>query len=148
MSPHLSSNDFGECLTGAPAPEAMKHLAECAACRMEFARLEASLGAFSSSIREWSAAESARVSPAATRRAANVRAPARWAWAFASLAITIAAGLSLTSVRHSRLEAAAARDSELLRTVQAQVTQGVPGAMAPLARLVAFENSEEESRNE
>jgi hypothetical protein len=147
MTEHLPGNRIAECVAAGPAPEERRHLAECAQCAAEVARLESALGHFREAVRGWSEGQSAGALGKA--RAAR-RPPARvwfgWpVWAAVALAAALAVAPVYETVRDRRQAAQALADAQLLEQVGQDVSESVPSPMEPLAQLVSWDSASQES---
>jgi hypothetical protein len=148
MKEHLTSNDILQCLIEGPAPDAQEHLRECGRCRTTLAEAQAPLSVFRWAVVAWSEAQSAK----------PVRESTRWAvlrerlnfmnWVPAFGVAAAIAVLAAFLVRTPAIPKAPApapvqiSDGALIEQVDAEVSETVPDAMAPLTDLVAWDSGQ------
>lgn len=135
MSGHLTSDELARWIAGERENAAASHLRECAACGGEVRRMEAALAEFRGAVESW-------VAPAVCMRPSRRRSPVvRWALA-AALAVVLAA--APVEWRRERAAERAREDAALLEQVDAEVSEAVPEAMAPLVQLVSWQNGDKQ----
>jgi anti-sigma factor RsiW len=151
---HLSAWEQEEYIlnrgTGQDAPDVLRHLVECAACRTEVARLEHGVVLFRSAAVEWSS------QCLATRPLQLQSVPLRRfsitgiRWAFAAAVPLVLLWLALHLFHFSspqvtrpavQISAAQISDDALLEQVDEQVSATVPSSMESLTHLVSADNS-------
>ena len=133
---HLSSEQMSECILGPAGSDAARHLAECPACRAEFATLREAIGEFRGAVRYWSEreAQSVLVVPARTEETRSWIAAHQLAFALALATIFLLASILVPWYQH--YQSAAANDAALLNQVDAQVSRTAPSSLEPLMKLV------------
>jgi hypothetical protein len=152
MSQHLSSREISQWMIGERTPQQERHVGECSECGAEVARMEAALGLFRGSVRHWSSGQSRAEPPAIgsispARRGLRTQ-PMRWALATAAL-LVLAAVPIYRSVQDRQRQAELARaDALLLEQVDAEVSRAVPRPMEPLVKLVSWDFSSTDGRDE
>ena len=133
-------------------PRVLRHLAECAACRAEVARLEHGVAIFRSAAVDWSsqclASRPQRLQSAPLRRLPIIAM--RWGLAAAvPLVLLLLALLPLhlfhlsgPQITHPAAQIGAAQlsDDALLEQVDEQVSVAVPSSMESLTHLVSADN--------
>ena len=141
MREHLSAEQTSQWMVGDRTPQLEQHLAECAECSAELARMESALRQFRAAMRE----PFHSVPVPQWREPAT---PAPWfSWprlvlAAAALLILVALPISwMAHVREQEAAAAAVADSQLLERVDSAISQAVPEPMEPLVTLVAWNSS-------
>ncbi len=147
---HLSPWEQEEYVLGQRAPETLRHLAECAACRAAVDRLEHGIAIFRSAAVEWSSeclATRPQQLPASAGRGLPVLA-LRWAVAAALPLLLLVFALvsfhpSSTRPVHS---AADISDDALLEQVDQQLSVAVPSSMESLTNLVTTESGATSAR--
>ena len=147
MTEHLSGKRMAGWICGEPTPEEQRHVRECAQCGAEIARLESALGQFRESVCGWSDQRS----PAAlekVRAAAGRRGPAR-VWFRWPVLVAAALALSVAPVYKTvldhRLAVQALADAQLMEQVDREVSEAVPTPMEPLAQLVSWDSTSQDS---
>jgi len=131
MSQHLTSQQVSMWMAGERAPEAERHVRECAECAAELDAFARDLSLFSASVHAWSQKQ---VPPPMLRRAR--------VWPL-RLALTSAALLLLASIPIYRLTHGVAQprmtpaDAALLEQVDTDVARAVPRSMEPLLELAS-----------
>jgi anti-sigma factor RsiW len=134
-------------------PEVLRHLAECATCRAEVARLEQGIAVFRSAAVEWSAqclaTRPSQLQSVPLRRFSI--AAMRWGFAAAvPLVLLLLVLLPLHLFHFSRpqvtrpavqISAAQISDDALLEQVDEQVSVTVPSSMESLTHLVSTDNA-------
>ena len=152
MSQHLSSPEVSQWMIGERTPQQEQHVRQCPECGAELARMEAALGLFRGSVRHWSDRQ-VRVprplTPTRGSRGYPARPlPVRWALAAATLLLLAAVPIYRNvQVRQRQAEIATA-DALLLEQVDAEVSRAVPRPMEPLAKLVSWDFSATDGRDE
>jgi predicted anti-sigma-YlaC factor YlaD len=150
MIEHLSAEQISQWMTGERTPQLEEHVAECAACRGELAQMESALSQFRTAMRD----------PANSIPPPDWREPApsaRWySWSprlvlvAAALVVLVAAPISWrvhVNQQASRAQAAAQAalaDSQLLESVDSEISQAVPQPMEPLVTLATWNSSSAE----
>ena len=134
MIPHLSSEQFSECILGRPSPIVEQHVKDCPACRAELSNFREALGEFRGAVRAWSQDQANAVVAAP-----NVTEPRSWAashqLAWALLIAVVCVIASFVVPWHGGAKATNS-DAALLNQVDAQVSRTVPSSMEPLMKLV------------
>jgi anti-sigma factor RsiW len=138
---------------GQNAPEVLRHLVECAACRTEVARLEHGVAIFRSAGAAWSA-ECLATRPQQLQSVPLRRfsiAAVRWAFAAAIPVVVLLLALLPLHLFHPsgpaitrpavQMSAAQNSDDALLEQVDEQVSVTVPSSMESLTHLVSTGNS-------
>ena len=152
MSQHLSSRQVSQWMIGERTPQQEQHVRQCPECGAELARMEAALGLFRGSVRHWSDRQVRVFRPLTpTRGSRGYPArplPVRWALAAATLLLLAAVPIYRNvQVRQRQAEIARA-DALLLEQVDAEVSRAVPRPMEPLAKLVSWDFSATDGRDE
>jgi hypothetical protein len=152
MSQHLSSPEVSQWMIGERTPQQEQHVRQCPECGAELARMEAALGLFRGSVRHWSDRQVSVPRPLTpTRGSRGYPArplPVRWALAAATLLLLAAVPIYRNvQVRQRQAEIARA-DALLLEQVDAEVSRAVPRPMEPLAKLVSWDFSATDGRDE
>ena len=151
MSRHLSSREVSQWMIGERTPQQEQHVRQCPECGAEVARMEAALALFRGSVRHWSDGQSRAEPPAvgSILRARGSRAlPMRWALAAVAL-LVLAAVPVYRNVQDRQRQAEDARaDALLLEQVDAEVSRAVPRPMEPLVKLVSWDFSSTDGRDE
>jgi hypothetical protein len=152
MSQHLSSREVSQWMIGERTPQQEQHVRQCPECGAELARMEAALGLFRGSVRHWSDRQVRVFRPLTpTRGSRGYPArplPVRWALAAATLLLLAAVPIYRNvQVRQRQAEIARA-DALLLEQVDAEVSRAVPRPMEPLAKLVSWDFSATDGRDE
>jgi anti-sigma factor RsiW len=149
MIEHLSAEQISQWMVGGRPLELEQHVAECAECRAELGQLESALAQFRTAMRE-----PANFVPPPAWRQPEPR-PAAW-FSWPRLVLTATALLVLVAVpvswrlrnREQTLRAQAAQialaDSQLLESVDAEISQAVPQPMEPLVSLATWNSSSTE----
>ena len=137
MSGHLSSVEISEWLAGIRAPDAERHLAECAVCAAELERASAPFAQFGAATRAWCAAETP------LPRLGSVASVAHRRRQFRMIRVALAAAAALMAAalvyhQHQRAIEIARQDEALLEQVQVEVSRSAPEPMQPLEKLVAW----------
>jgi len=152
MSRHLSSPEVSQWMIGERTPQQEQHVRQCPECAAELARMEAALALFRGSVRDWSDGQVRVPRPLApTRGSRGYPArllPLRWALLAATL-LVLAAVPVYRNVQDRQRQAEAARaDALLLEQVDAEVSRAVPRPMEPLVKLVSWDFSATDGRDE
>jgi hypothetical protein len=136
MNSHLTREQINQWIIGDRAPQIESHMATCAECSAEAARLEVPLGAFRDTVHRWSGRHLSPATAIVPRRSFSFFP--RFAIATAALALMIAGGIDF----HARRVAEMARaDEALLEQVDAAVGRSVPAPFEPLAKLMSQSSS-------
>jgi len=152
MSQHLSSRQISQWMIGERTPQQEQHVRECSRCGAELARLEASLALFRGSVRHWSGLQNHIEPPAIssispTRRGFSIR-PMRWALVAAALLLLAAVPIYRNAQDRRRQAEIARADALLLEQVDVEVSRAVPRPMEPLVKLVSWDFSATDERDE
>jgi hypothetical protein len=152
MSQHLSSPEVSQWMIGERTPQQEQHVRQCSECGAELARMEAALGLFRGSVRHWSGGQSRSEPPAmgsilAARRGPRIQ-PMRWVLVAAALLVLAAVPIYRNAQEKQRRAEIARADSLLLEQVDAEVSRAVPRPMEPLAKLVSWDFSATDGRDE
>ena len=152
MSQHLSSREVSQWIIGERTPQQEQHVRQCSECGAELARMEAALGLFRGSMRHWSSRQS-RAEPPAMGSILPVRRgswaqPLRWALVAAALLVLAAVPVYRNVQERQRQAEIARADALLLEQVDAEVSRAVPRPMEPLAKLVSWDFSATDGRDE
>jgi hypothetical protein len=152
MSQHLSSLEVSQWMIGERTPQQEQHVRQCSQCSAELARLEASLALFRGSVRHWSDRQSRVPRPLApTRRSRWYPArphPMRWALVAAALLVLAAAPIYRNAQDRQRQAEIARADALLLEQVDAEVSRAVPRPMEPLVKLVSWDFTSTDERDQ
>ncbi|HEX3744461.1 MAG TPA: hypothetical protein VHW09_11045 [Bryobacteraceae bacterium] len=144
MIEHLSAEQISQWMVGERTPQLEQHVTGCAACRGELAQLESTLSQFRSAMRD----TSSTVGAPAWREPA----PSSWftwprmALTAAALVILVVAPLSWRAhveqqnVREQAVQVALS-DSQLLESVDSEISQAVPEPMEPLVTLATWNST-------
>lgn len=148
MNQHLSSEQIARWMAGERTPSDEQHAGQCEECGAELARLEAALGLFRGSVREWSEQESG----AEPQRVWRVeRAPRvfvlRWAVMVAALLMLVWMPIYQGAKDKQRKAELARADAALLEQVDAEISRAVPEPMEPLIKLVAWDSASTNQKN-
>jgi anti-sigma factor RsiW len=147
MIEHLSAEQVSQCMIGQRPLELQQHVAGCAQCRAELAQLESALSQFRSAMRE-----PANLAPPPAWRQPEPR-PAPWfSWprpVLTATALLVLAAVPVTWRARSheqalREQAAQVADSQLLESVDSEISQAVPVPMEPLVTLATWNSSSTE----
>jgi len=152
MIEHLSAEQISQWIVGDRPWELQEHVAGCAECRAELTRMENALSQFRTAMRE-----PASFVPAPSWRQPEPR-PATWfSWrrmALTATALLVLAAVPVTwrvrvheqALREQADQSArsALADSQLLETVDAEISQAVPRPMEPLVTLATWNSSSTE----
>jgi predicted anti-sigma-YlaC factor YlaD len=150
MREHFSSKEITEWLVEGPTAEAAAHLRECGSCRAMLAEAQAPLRVFRSAVVAWSEGQVARPLREATRwqelrERMNFM---NWGPAFGvAVGVAVLAAFLVRSPtdqkvsvpQHPQQQQAQISDAALMEQVDAEVSETVPDAMAPLTDLVAWD---------
>ena len=152
MSRHLSSPEVSQWMIGERTPQQERHVCQCPECGAELARMEAALALFRGSVRHWSEGQSRAEPPAIGNilpaRRGSWAQPLRWALVAATL-VVLAAVPVYRNVQDRQRQAEDARaDALLLEQVDAEVSRAVPRPMEPLVKLVSWDFSATDGRDE
>jgi hypothetical protein len=139
MIEHLSAEQISQWMVGDRTPQLEHHVAACGECRAELEKLETALSQFRTVMRE----------PAAAVPLPVWRAPQTAPWiswprlVLAAVALLVLVALPLAWRAHAREQAAQAAlaDSQLLESVDSEISQAVPEPMEPLVSLVNWSAS-------
>jgi predicted anti-sigma-YlaC factor YlaD len=148
MIDHLSAEQISQWMVGERTPQLEQHIEECTACRGELAQLESTISQFRMAMRD----------PANLAPRPEWREPApsaswftwpRMVLTATALAALLAVPVSWRVRAHEqalREEAArsAMADSQLLESVDAEISQAVPEPMEPLVTLATWNSSSAE----
>ncbi len=153
MKGHLSNDEFTEHLLGAGQSATEEHLASCAECREEAARVARALGAFKVWAREESSKQAAvNVWAVSLSQRKHVpRGVLAWAGTIGMTVITAMLLLVLGNPHVSppkpagpnvghQVQSQQESDDQLLLEVQAALDSNVPRALAPAAMLASERN--------
>jgi len=152
MSQHLSSREISQWMIDERTPQQEQHVRQCPECGAELARMEAALTLFRGSVRRWSDGQR-RAEPPASGSILPARRgfwaqPLGWALVPATL-LVLAAVPVYRNVQDRQRQAEAARaDALLLEKVDAEVSRAVPRPMEPLVKLVSWDFSSTDGRDE
>ena len=152
MSQHLSSQEISQWMIGERTPQQEQHVRQCSQCGAELARMEAALALFRGSVRHWSDGQSRAVPPAIgsispARRGSRIQ-PMRWALVTAALLVLAAVPIYRNAQETQRQAEIARADALLLEQVDAEVSRAVPRPMEPLVKLVSWDLSPTDGRDE
>jgi len=147
---HLSSKEISRWLVEGPSQENEEHLQSCWSCQAKLAEAREPLTAFRAAVVAWSDAQPAPQVRAATVTNSGQRGFRVWLPAGLALAAMVLAGVLFGGGAfrvHPALPQHAATISEpddavLMEQVDAEVSEAVPDAMAPLTDLVAWDSGE------
>lgn len=149
MIEHLSAEQISQWIVGERPLDLREHMAECAECRAELTQLENALSQFRTAMRE----QTSFAAPPPWRQAES--RPAPW-FSWPRLVLTTTALLVVVAVpvtwrvrvheQALRQQAAqtALADSQLLESVDAEISQAVPEPMQPLVTLATWNSSSTE----
>jgi len=147
MIEHLSAEQISQWMIGGRPLELQAHVVECAECRAELGQLENALSQFRTAMRE----PANFVPPPAWRQPEPRGAP--W-FSWPRLVLTATAMLVLAAVpvtlrvrtheQALRQQAAQMADSQLLESVDSEISQAVPEPMEPLVTLATWNSSSTE----
>lgn len=146
MIEHLSAEQISQWIIGDRPLELREHMAQCAECRAELGQLENAIAQFRTAMRE----PASYVPPPAWRQPEPQPAP--W-FSWPRLVLTATALLVLAAVpvtwrvrvHEQALRAQAAlADSQLLESVDAEISQAVPQPLEPLVTLATWNSSSTE----
>jgi len=152
MSQHLSSQEISQWMIGERTPQQEQHVRQCSECGAELARLQAALALFRGSVRHCSGRQS-RSEPSdiasilSVRRGPRIQ-PMRWALAAAALLVLAAVPIYRNAQDRQRQAEIASADALLLEQVDAEVSRAVPRPMEPLVKLVSWDFSSTDERDE
>jgi anti-sigma factor RsiW len=143
MRGHLNDSEMTAYIEGSLEDEALGHLASCAACREEAARLQADLVGLAAHLQgeadrsdAFFQAQRARIASRLEERARRVRLWWR-AWAPALAVAALLAGILLRGNPQVDRAPDAEADQAFLSTVHQFIYAEVPGALRPAALLIA-----------
>jgi hypothetical protein len=152
MIEHLSAEQISQWIVGDRPREMQKHVAGCAECRAELTHMENALSQFRTAMRE-----QASVVPAPAWRQPEPRPAAWFSWTrmvLTATALLVLAAVPVTWRVHVHEQAlreqadqsarSALADSQLLETVDAEISQAVPQPMEPLVTLATWNSSSTE----
>ena len=152
MSQHLSAQQISQWMIGERTPQQEQHVRQCSQCGAELARLEAALALFRGSVRRWSGRQSraeppviASIFPA--QRGSRIQ-PMRWALVAAALLVLAAIPVYRNAQDRQRQAEIARADALLLEQVDAEVSRAVPRPMEPLVKLVSWDFTSPDGRDE
>ena len=152
MSRHLSSREVSQWMIGERTPQQEQHVRQCPECGAEVASMEAALALFRGSVRHWSDRQVRVPRPLApTRGSRGYPArplPLRWALLAAALLVLAAVPVYRNAQDRQRQAEAARADALLLEQVDAEVSRAVPRPMEPLVKLVSWDFSSTDGRDE
>ncbi len=147
---HLSSKEISRWLVEGPSQESEEHLESCWSCQAKLAEAREPLTAFRTAVVAWSEAQ-----PAAPLRTVAVTSSERhslqiWLPAGLALAAMVLAGVLFgggalrvhPSIAQHPPGVSEPDDAVLMEQVDAEVSEAVPDAMAPLTDLVAWDSSD------
>jgi len=141
MHGHLSDRDMIELLDDEPSGALLEHLAGCARCRAERARLQVTLTELAEQAREGANRPEAAWDRQARQILARLRVPERralpwrWTWAPALIGVAILAGLWFRGPS-PQAPSPAETDEALLAAVDRHIQGDVPLALRPAALLL------------
>jgi hypothetical protein len=151
MSQHLSSQEISQWMIGERTAQQEQHVGQCSECGAELARMEAALTLFRGSVRHWSGRQS-RAEPPAIPSILPARGsrtqPVRWALVAAALLVLAAVPIYRNAQETQRQADLARADALLLEQVDAEVSRAVPRPMEPLVKLVSWDFSSTDERDE
>jgi hypothetical protein len=143
---HLSTWEHEECVLGQRTPEMLRHLSECASCRLAVERLEQGIALFRDAAMEWSSeclASRPQQPHIVTKR--RLLPPIALRWAIAAVIPMVLLALALFPFHvwspqpvHRAPEIS---DDVLLQQVDDQVSTAVPASMESLTHLVSTDGS-------
>jgi hypothetical protein len=152
MSRHLSSREVSQWMIGERTPQQEQHVRQCPECGAEVARMEAALGLFRGSVRHWSegqrGAEPPAIGSVVPARRGSWAQPLRWALVAATLLVLAAVPVYRNVQERQRQAEIARADALLLEQVDAEVSRAVPRPMEPLVKLVSWDFSSTDGRDE
>jgi hypothetical protein len=134
---HLTSESISQFIAGDGLPADRAHIELCAHCSAEVRKLQNALSSYSDFARDWGRRE-APVEPSLSQLLGETRRPARlarWTGLAAVAAVVILVIVFPRVDKPPKAEPAAedsARDADLLRQVNAQISRTAPVAMEPL----------------
>jgi hypothetical protein len=145
MSQHLSSQEISQWMIGERPPQQEQHVRQCSQCGAELARMEAALALFRGSVRHWSDRQSRVPRPLAPGPRPH---PMRWALVAAALLVLAAVPIYRNAQDRQRQAEIARADALLLEQVDAEVSRAVPRPMEPLVKLVSWDFTSTDERDE
>jgi hypothetical protein len=151
MSQHLSSRQISQWMIGERTPQQEQHVGECSECGAEVARMEAALAQFRGSVRHWSGRQSRAQPPAVGSilpAADSATHPMRWTLVAAALLVLVAVPIYRNMQDSERQAEIARADALLLEQVDAEVSRAVPRPMEPLVKLVSWDFTSTDGRDE
>ncbi len=141
MKQHLSPQQINQWVVGERCTEAQQHMLDCPECRAEAVRLEGALGDFRGAVRRWSNGELCAPPQIDWEKSR----PGSWlGWrnlAMLAAAVILCLAAVLFATRFTPSHPAtdtAATDVALLKQINAEVSETVPGPMQPLTKLVSW----------
>jgi hypothetical protein len=148
MNQHLSSEQFARWMAGERTVSEELHVGQCEECGAELARLEAALGLFRGSVREWSEQQSGAGLQKTWRVERSPRVfVLRWAVMVAALSMLVWAPIYQGAKEKQRKAELARADAALLEQVDAEISRAVPEPMEPLIKLVAWDSASTNQKN-
>jgi hypothetical protein len=151
MSQHLSSQEISQWMIGERTPQQEQHVRQCSQCGAELDRLEAALALFRGSVRHWSGRQSRAEPPAiasmSPAQGSRIQ-PMRWALVAAALLVLAAVPIYRNAQDRQRQAEIARADALLLEQVDAEVSRAVPRPMEPLVKLVSWDFTSTDERDE
>ena len=151
MSQHLSSQEISQWMIGERTPQQEQHVRQCSQCGAELARMETALALFRGSVRHWSDRQS-RADPPAIASMSPARGsrphPVRWALVAAALLVLAAVPIYRNAQDRQRQAEIARAEALLLEQVDAEVSRAVPRPMEPLVKLVSWDFTSTDERDE
>ena len=151
MSQHLSSQEISQWMIGERTPQQEQHVRQCSQCGAELDRLEAALALFRGSVRHWSGrqgrAEPPAIASMSPARGSRIQ-PMRWALVAAALLVLAAVPIYRNAQDRQRQAEIARADALLLEQVDAEVSRAVPRPMEPLAKLVSWDFTSTDERDQ
>jgi len=149
---HLTAKEISRCLVEGATPESEEHLQICWTCQAKLAEAQEPLTAFRTAVVAWSEAQpEGSLRPAAAMSARHGGSRLWMPAAGVALAAILLAGIFIVSGAfrgrpelHQVVNPSMASDpdSVLMDQVDAEVSEAVPDAMAPLTDLVAWDSRE------
>jgi hypothetical protein len=143
---HLSSKEISQYLVEGPSQQSEEHLQGCWSCQAKLAEARDPLTAFRTAVVAWSDAQPAPAPQTLAATSAGHRGFQIWLPAGLALAAMVLAGVLFGGgafrMHPSSTQKAAVLlqpdDAVLMEQVDAEVSEAVPDAMAPLTDMVAW----------
>lgn len=140
---HLAEDQILQAAIGAPTAEEAIHAGECMACNEELLWLNRSLLDFCDSVHRFAEQQPALAERNWQAAAARQHRTRSLVWTCAVLALLLLLAAPAYRIRQQQQrELQARQDQALMQQIDENISSAVPGAMEPLAKLAAWNSTQ------